>query len=124
MYRIERTLPIDIEHFFDASTNLAFCFLKFRRVGGRSLANLTGQVIWQRVWQNEITISQPLHKRAGSEPVSAVIGKICFDDDKQTGHVAHQIIIDPENANGVVDSRVNSIRYFNVLYFGYLLFIT
>ena len=49
-----------------------------------------------------------------------MIGKIRFADDKQTGDVAHQIIVNPEPAHGVVDGRVNSHRHFIGIFAGYL----
>ena len=53
-----------------------------------------------------------MHERAGSKPVRAVIGKIGFADHKQTRHVTHQIVIDPETAHRVMDRRINSHRHF------------
>ena len=49
-----------------------------------------------------------------------MIGKVCFADDKQTGHVAHQIIINPEPAHRVVHGRINSHRQLISVFAGYL----
>ena len=49
-----------------------------------------------------------------------MIGKVRFADDKQAGHVAHQIIINPEPAHGIVDCRVNSHRQFIGVFTSYL----
>ena len=59
-----------------------------------------------------------MHQRAGSEPVGAVIGKICFTDHKQTGHIAHQVVIDPETAHRVMDGGINSHRHFVGIFAG------
>ena len=109
---IKRTFSIDIENFLDPRAHLAFCFFKFRRIRRRAFRHLAGEIIRQRVGQNEIAVGQTLHEGAGSEPVGAVIGKVRFADHKQAGHVAHQIVIDPEPAHRVMHRRINSHRHF------------
>ena len=111
MKRIERTGSIDFQEFLDPGANIFFCFLKLRRIRRRPFSHLTGEIIWERVRQNEVTVNQTLHQRAGSEAVGAVIGKICFTDNKQTRHVAHQVVIDPKPAHRVVDGRINPHRH-------------
>ena len=60
-----------------------------------------------------------MHEGARAEPVGTMIREICFPDHKQTGHVAHQIIIHPEPAHGVVHRWVNPHWHFVGIFAGY-----
>src|SRR6266480_5198278 len=62
--RIERTRSIDFQEFLDPGANIFFCFLKLRRIRRRPFSHLSGEIIWERVRQNEVTVSQTLHQRA------------------------------------------------------------
>src|SRR5438874_12504773 len=86
-------------------------FLKLRTLRRRPFSHLSSEIIRQRIGQDKITVSQTLHQRTGAEPICAMIGKIRFADDKQAGHVAHQIVIHPETAHCVVHRRVNAHRH-------------
>ncbi len=59
-----------------------------------------------------------MHERACAETVRAVIGKIRFADDEQTGDVAHQIVINPQSAHRVMDGGINSHRNFVGIFAG------
>src|SRR5437867_9412619 len=91
MERVERTPAVDFEEFLDPQAHIFLCFSKLWRIRWRPFSHLAGEIIWQRVWQNKITISQALHKRTGSEPVCAVIGKTHFRTYITTRHGTHPI---------------------------------
>ena len=118
MERIERTRAIYVQEFFDPGADIFLRVPELRSIRRRSFSHLASEIVRQRVGQNEITVSQALHKRAGSESVRAVIGKIGFADHKQTGQIAHQIVIDPKTAHCVMDSRVNSHGHFVCVFAG------
>ena len=110
MNRVERAVPIYLEQIVDLSAHIALRFFELSVVGRRTLAHLRGEIVGKGVGQNKITVGQALHECAGAEPVRAVIGKIRFADHKQSGHVAHQIVINPEPAHRVMDCGINSHR--------------
>src|SRR5207302_3774355 len=72
--------------------------------------NLSREIIWKGVRQNEVPVSQALHERAGAEAIRAMIGKVRFADDEKAGDIAHQIVIHPEPAHRVMDRGINSHR--------------
>ena len=112
MERIDRTAAIDLKEFLDPGTNIRLRSSEFGRIRRWPFSHLRGEIIRQRVRQNKITVCQTLHESAGSEPVRAVIGKIRFADYKEPGHIAHQVVINPETAHRVVNGGVNSHRHF------------
>ena len=66
-----------------------------------------GQVIANRVGNDEITICQSLHQGAGTQPVGAVIGEIGFADGVEAGNRRHEVVIHPEAAHRVVNGRID-----------------
>src|ERR1700730_10374917 len=112
MNGVERALAVYLEEIVDLSANIGFGFLEFRMIGRRALADLSGQVIRQCVGQHKVAIGQSLHECAGAAPVGAVVGAIRFTDNEETGQIAHQIVISPDAAHGVMHSRVNPHRNF------------
>src|SRR6202035_832157 len=87
MDRIERELSVYFEKIVDPRADIVSGFFEFRMIGGWALAHLSGQIIRERVGQNEITISQALHERACAKPVRAMIGEIRFADHKKARNV-------------------------------------
>ena len=79
-------------------------------IGLGSLADLSGEISWQRVGQHEIAVRQALHERTRAEPIRAVIGEIRFADDVQSRDIAHQIVIHPQSAHRVMDRRIDAHR--------------
>ena len=69
------------------------------------------QVVADRVRDDEVAVGQPLHQRAGAQPVGAVIGEVRFAQHVQARQVAHQVVVDPEPAHRVVDGRVDPHRH-------------
>ena len=81
------------------------------RLAGVDLFELRPRdVIAHRVRQDEIAVREPLHQRAGAQAIGAVIGKVRFADHEQAGDGAHQVIIHPQAAHGVVDRRIDAHR--------------
>ena len=70
-----------------------------------------GQVIADRVRQDEVAVGQALHQRAGAEAIGAVVGEIRFTDHEQAGDGAHQVVVHPEAAHRVVDGRIDAHRH-------------
>src|SRR5574344_129240 len=62
------------------------------------------------VRNDEVTVGEALHQRGCAEAVSAVVGEVRFAEDEAARDGAHQVVIDPEAAHGVMDSRVDAHR--------------
>ena len=58
-----------------------------RRVAGRPVERRRGQVVADRVGQDEVAVGQALHQRAGAEPVGAVVGEVGLADHEQARDV-------------------------------------
>src|SRR3954462_13645714 len=69
------------------------------------------QIVTNRRWEYEVAVGQALHQRAGAQAIGAVIGKVCLPDDMEPWDGAHQVVIDPEPAHGIVDRRENPHRH-------------
>ena len=83
-----------------------------RVVVGRDLRQrAAGQVVADRVRDDEVAVGQPLHERAGAEPVRAVVGEVRLAEHVQAGHRAHQVVVHPQPAHRVVDRRVDAHRH-------------
>ena len=82
--------------------------LRMRRV---DLVQLGGsQVVGDGSRQNEITVGQALHQRTCPQAVGTMIGEVCLADHMQPGNGAHEVVVHPEPAHGVVDGGVDSHR--------------
>ena len=94
----------------DALLDVVGGFLE-RGVVGRDLRQrVAGQVVADRVRDDEIAVREPLHQRAGAEAVGAVIGEVRFAEHVQAGDVAHQVVVHPQAAHRVVDGGVDAHR--------------
>ena len=71
---------------------------------------LRGEVVAEGVGKDEVAVGQALHQRAGAEAVGAVVGEVGLAEHEQAGDGAHQVVVDPEAAHGVVDGRVDAHR--------------
>ena len=81
-------------------------------VFGRDLRKRrAGEVVADGVGDDEIAVGQPLHQRARAEAVRAVIREVRLAEDVQAGHVAHQVVVDPEAAHRVMDGGVDAHRH-------------
>ena len=78
----------------------------------------SGDIITHRVGQNKIAVRKPLHQRAGAQAIGAVIGEVRFADGKQPRNGAHQKIIHPQAAHGVVYGGVNPHGNFVRIFIG------
>ena len=80
-----------------------------RGASASTVASLArGQVVADRVRQDEVAVGQPLHQRARAEPVGAVVGEVGLAEHVQPGDRAHQVVVHPEPAHRVVDGRDRS----------------
>lgn len=76
------------------------------------------EVVSDCIRKDEISVGKALHQRAGAEAVGAVVGVVRFADHKEAGHVAHEEVVDPETAHGVVRGRVNAHGRFVCVFAG------
>ena len=58
--------------------------------------------------EHEVAVGQALHQRAGAEAVGAVVGEVGLAEHVEAGHVAHQVVVDPEPTHRVVDGGVDA----------------
>ena len=108
MEPVDRPAPLDAEQAGDTVAHLCLGLGERGVVGGqRRLAQHRRQVVADRGRQDEVAVGQTLHQRAGTEPVRAVVGEVGLAEHVETGHVAHEVVVDPEAAHRVVDRRVD-----------------
>ena len=109
---VDGPLPVDRQHLAD--------LLVHRLLGGlergvverqRLLAEERREVAVDRVRQHEVAVGQALHQRRRSEPVGALVGEVGFPEHEEAGHVAHQVVVDPQPAHRVVDGGVDAHRH-------------
>ena len=100
-------LPSRGKHSMDSVLHVVGGLREFRRIGGIIAGRLARQIVPHRIGSDEIAIGQPLHEGARAEAVCAVVGEIRLSEHEQAGDVAHQVVIDPQTAHGVVDGRVD-----------------
>ena len=81
-----------------------------------------GQVAADGVRNDKVAVGQALHQGAGAQAVGAVIREVGLTQDEQAGDGAHQVVIHPEAAHGVVEGRIDHHgRFIGIL--GHDLFI-
>ena len=81
-----------------------------------------GQIAVDGVGNDEVAVGQALHQGAGPQAVGAVVGEVGLPQDEQAGDGAHQVVIHPQPAHGVVRGRVDHHRRL-IRVFGHDLFI-
>ncbi len=109
--RVDRLAALDRQQRVDALLNRVRRGLE-RVVIGRDLGQRRArQVVADRVGDDEVAVRQPLHQRAGAQPVGAVVGEVRFAEDVQPRHRAHQVVVHPEPAHRVVDGGVDAHRH-------------
>ena len=69
-----------------------------------------GQVVGERIGDDEVAVGQPLHEGARTEAIGAVIREVRLAENVQAGDVAHQVVVDPQPAHDVVHGRVDAHR--------------
>ncbi len=106
------TVAFDREQPVDTRTDILSRFFKFCMIGRVQAVFLGREISGNRLRQNEISVGEPLHKRAGAQPIRAVIGKIGFADHEEPRDIAHQFIIDPQAAHRVMHCRIDPHRLF------------
>ena len=80
-----------------------------RVVGGHGrVSEQRREVLTDRVRQHEVAVREALHQRRRAEPVGTVIGEVRLAEHEQPGHVAHQVVVDPQATHRVVDRRVDA----------------
>ena len=77
----------------------------------RRLAEERREVVVDRVRQHEVAVGEALHERRRAEPVGALVGEVRLAEHEQPGHVAHEVVVDPEPAHRVVDRGVDAHRH-------------
>ena len=110
-----RPRALDLEQLADLVERLTFGFEErrmVRRTAGWSARIDAGEVVAERVRNHEVAIRQTLHQRACAESVCAVIREVRLAEDEQPRDRRLQVIVDPQSAHGVVDSRVDPHRRF------------
>src|SRR5207249_2657388 len=87
--------------------NLAECRMLGVDLGGLRL----GEVVADRVWQDEVAVGESLHQRARSQPVRAVVGEVRLADGVQAVDGRHQVVVHPQTTHRVVRGGVDPHRY-------------
>src|ERR1035437_3024191 len=72
----------------------------------------TRQIVADGVRQDEVAIGQALHQRARTQAVGPVIGEVRLTRDVEAGDGAHQVVIHPQPAHGVVNGGVDTHGHF------------
>ena len=108
---VDRVLPIRPQETLRLVGHLAFGVLeRLVRFRHRLLPEQACEIVPHRVRQDEIAVGQPLHQRRGAEAVRAVVGEVRLAAHEASGDGAHQVIVHPEPAHGVVRRRVDAHR--------------
>src|SRR5690606_19535375 len=75
-----RPLAVDAEQALDLVLHLFHAGAEGRMVRRQPVGPVVGQEVADGHRQNEVAVGQPLHERAGAEPVGAVVGEVGFAD--------------------------------------------
>ena len=108
-----RLSAVDRQERINTTLNSCFDFSECRIFSRHLTCNrdtLFSKIVTNRVWQNEITVSQTLHERRSSEAIRTVIREIRFTTNKHARNRALQIIIYPEATHCIVNRRENHHR--------------
>ena len=54
------------------------------------------QVVTDCTGDDEVAVRKPLHQCTGPQSINAVIRDVGFSQNKQSGYVAHEIVVDPQ----------------------------
>jgi hypothetical protein len=68
------------------------------------------EIVTNCVREDEVTVRQSLHQRAGTEAIRAVIGEVRLANHVQARDRAHQVVVDPQSAHRVVRGRKDAHR--------------
>ena len=80
-------------------------------VGRERRERALGEVVADRVGQDEVAVGQALHQRRRAEPVGAVVGEVGLAGDEQPGDRRLQVVVDPQPAHDVVHGGVDPHRH-------------
>ena len=69
------------------------------------------EVVADGVRDDEVAVGQALHERAGAQTVGAVVREIRLAEHVQAGNGAHQVVVHPQPAHGVVHRREDPHRH-------------
>ncbi len=109
---VDRMLPVHREQLLRLVGDRRLRLSECRVVGRHRLGpELRSQVVGDGRRQHEVAVGQALHERAGSQAVRALIGEVGLTEHVEPGHVAHQVVVDPESTHRVVDRRVDAHRH-------------
>ena len=108
MELVDRLVAFDRQHAIELCPDLAFCVVEGGVFGVVAARLLLREVAADGVRNHEEAIGQALHQRAGAESVRPVVGEVGLAEHEQTGDGAHQVVVHPEAAHGVVRSWVDA----------------
>ena len=95
----------------DARLHGFLCLCEFRQLGRETRnGNLVGQIVLDGVRQDEVTVGQALHQSGSTQTVGTVVGEVTFTDGEQALDGSLKLVIYPDTAHRVVDSRINHHR--------------
>ncbi len=106
--RVHRALPVDGQQLRHPGGHRRLRFAEGRMIRPHLGQVGGGQVIADRVRDHEVPVGQPLHERAGPQPVGPVVGEVRFAQHVQAGDRAHEVVVDPQAAHRVVDGGVDA----------------
>ena len=78
---------------------------------GNLFLSVASHVVSDGVRDDEVAIGQTLHQSTRPQPVGTVIREVCLAENKQSRHVALQVVVDPQSTHRVVHGGVNPHRY-------------
>ena len=95
----------------DARLHGLLCLCEFRQFGRETgNGNLVGQIVLDGVRQDEVTVGQTLHQGGSTQTVGTMVGEVTFTDGKQALDGSLKLVVYPDTAHRVVDSRINHHR--------------
>ena len=110
MERVHGPLAVDGQQLLDPPVDGRFRLLEGGMVGAHLGQRRRGQVVADRVRDDEVAVGQALHERAGAQPVRAVVREVGFPEHVQAGDRAHEVVVHPQPAHRVVDGGVDAHR--------------
>ena len=111
METVHRAAALDVEHLLHAGPHVALCLPEsgVRRLGS-GFAKLGREVFADGVGNDEVAVGQSLHEGGGTEAIRTVVGKIGLAQNMQSGNVAHEVVVHPQSAHGIMHGRINAHR--------------
>ena len=80
-------------------------------VVGDLLEFLAGEVVADRVGDDEVPVGEALHQRRRAEAVGPVVREVGLAEDEEPGDRAHEVVVHPQAAHRVVAGGVDPHRH-------------